>query len=77
MFFVLFCGVGGLGLPATAFWIWMIIDCVKYESSTGNDKVVWLLLLIFTHGIGATIYYFARKRPRDQGAAKLRPLPRK
>lgn len=55
----------GLAIAFTIFWIMMIIDCVQNEPSTGNDKIVWLLLLIFTHGLGAMIYYFVRVRPRQ------------
>jgi hypothetical protein len=58
---------------ATGFWIWMIVDCVQNEASVGNDKVVWLLLLIFTHWIGALIYFFARRAPRRRLTATLPP----
>lgn len=47
-----------------ALWIWMLIDCLKYESDEGNDKIVWILVLIFLHGIGALLYYFIRRRER-------------
>jgi prolipoprotein diacylglyceryltransferase len=47
-----------------AFWIWMIIDCATNEPSTGNDKIVWIVVIVFTHIIGALIYYFVRRRPR-------------
>jgi nitrate reductase gamma subunit len=57
LFFLLLIGAFG-------FWIWMIIDCATNEPSTGNDKVVWILIILFTHIIGALIYYFARRRQR-------------
>ena len=47
-----------------AIWIWMIIDCATNEPSTGNDKLVWIVIIVFTHFIGALIYYFVRRRPR-------------
>ncbi|MGA3044908.1 MAG: PLD nuclease N-terminal domain-containing protein [Bryobacteraceae bacterium] len=47
-----------------SFWIWMIVDCATNEPSTGNDKVVWIIVIVFTHFIGALIYYFVRRRPR-------------
>ena len=59
------CGVFGaiLGLVTTVFWIWMIVDCVVSPQLTGTDKIVWLLVIIFLHIIGALIYYFVgRKR---------------
>ncbi|HAY78399.1 MAG TPA: hypothetical protein DCY79_01185, partial [Planctomycetaceae bacterium] len=30
----------------------------------GNDKVVWILLIVFLQFIGAVVYYFARRQPR-------------
>lgn len=48
-------------LAAIGFWIWMVIDCATNEPSQGNDKIVWMLVLIFTGWIGALIYFFARR----------------
>jgi phosphotransferase system glucose/maltose/N-acetylglucosamine-specific IIC component len=57
------------GLAVTGFWIWMLIDCVSNEPSEGNDKIIWILIIIFTHGLGALIYFFVRRpeRIRDYG----------
>ncbi len=56
--------VAAVGLAATVFWVWMIIDCATKESAEGNDKVVWILIIVFTHWIGAAIYYFVRRPQR-------------
>ena len=53
-----------IGLLGTLFWIWMIIDCATRESSQGNDKIVWILVIILTNVIGALIYFFVRKLAR-------------
>tara|TARA_B100002052_G_C15827495_1_gene573659 strand:+ start:636 stop:923 length:288 start_codon:yes stop_codon:yes gene_type:complete len=53
-----------LGIVSTAFWIWMLVDCCTNEPSEGNDKVVWILLIVFLGVIGAIVYYFARRQPR-------------
>ncbi|MCH9789287.1 MAG: PLD nuclease N-terminal domain-containing protein, partial [Planctomycetes bacterium] len=45
------------------FWVWMLIDCLKNEPSTGNDKIIWGLVIAFT-GIGALLYYFIRRPER-------------
>ena len=57
LFFLLIAFVGVVG---TAFWIWMLIDCATNEPSVGNDKVVWIIIIVFTQIIGAIIYYFVR-----------------
>jgi len=49
-----------------AFWVWMLVDCATKEPSAGNDKVIWILVIIFTHWIGALIYYFVRRPERKR-----------
>jgi H+/Cl- antiporter ClcA len=45
-------------------WIWAIVDCVKNESSDGNDKLVWILIIVFTHLLGALLYLLIRRPQR-------------
>jgi len=52
-----------IGLVGTIFWIWMLIDCATKERNQDNEKIVWILIILFTHLIGALIYFFVR-RPR-------------
>ena len=54
----------GIGLLGTAFWIWMLIDCATKESSEGNDKLVWVIIIVFTYLIGAALYFFIRRPKR-------------
>ena len=62
VFVVIWLVFGILSLLGTAFWIWMIVECATKEPDKGNDKIVWILILIFTHLLGA-ILYFAIRRP--------------
>ena len=43
------------------FWIWMIIDCLKRDFKKDYEKVVWIIVIIFLHILGASIYYFVVK----------------
>jgi len=54
----------GLAALATIFWIWVLIDCLTKESSEGNDKVAWILLILLVPLVGALIYYFVRRPER-------------
>jgi hypothetical protein len=56
-----FCCIGPLLL---ILWIWMLIDCLTKEPSEGNDKVIWVLVIIFAHWIGALIYLLVRRPQR-------------
>jgi hypothetical protein len=57
---------GSFGVASTVFWIWMLIDCASNEPSEGNDKIVWILVLVFTHLIGAILYFIVRRPKRQQ-----------
>jgi hypothetical protein len=58
------CGVGAIAILGTIFWLWMIIDCATHEPSGTNNQIVWLLIIIFTHLLGAILYYFIRRPER-------------
>ena len=43
-------------IVGTIFWICMIVECATKEPSEGNDKLIWILIILLTHWIGALIY---------------------
>ena len=53
-----------VGLGGFVLWIWMLIDCINHEPSEGNDKLIWVLVIVLTGWIGALIYLFARRPKR-------------
>jgi len=60
----MFLGISWLlFIAGTIFWIWMLIEAATRERSTG-DKILWVLIIIFTHVIGALIYFFVKYNPR-------------
>ena len=48
-----------LGLLAFVFWIWMLIDAIKNPGLSSTERIVWVLVIIFLHFLGALIYFFA------------------
>ena len=38
------------------FWIWMLVDALMRKKF--EDKLVWILVMIFLHFIGGLLYYF-------------------
>lgn len=55
-----------VGVGGTILWIWMIVDCATKEKSAGNEKVIWMLVIVLTHWVGALIYLLARRPKRIQ-----------
>jgi hypothetical protein len=56
--------IAGIGVAGTVLWIWMLIDCATNEPSEGTDKLVWILVILFTHLLGALIYLLVRRPER-------------
>jgi len=54
------------GLCGTALWIWMLVDCATKEPAEGNEKIVWILVIVLTHWLGALIYLLVRRPNRIQ-----------
>jgi hypothetical protein len=52
------------GIGGTVLWIWALIDCATNEPPEGNDKVIWILIIVFTHWVGAIIYELVRRPER-------------
>ena len=53
-----------LGLLGTAFWVWMLVDCALNEPTHGNDKLIWVLIILFAQIFGATLYLLVRRPQR-------------
>ena len=59
------------GIFLFVVWIIMLVDCVKRDNSEfpnagENTKIMWLLIILLSSGVGAIIYYFVvrKKIPR-------------
>jgi len=52
------------GIALAVLWIWMLIDCAVNEPSEGNDKIVWILVIIFLNWLGSLIYFLVRRPTR-------------
>jgi hypothetical protein len=61
------------GAAFFAFWIWMLIDCIRNENISGNERVAWVLVIALTHWLGALIYFFAGRTRRP--ARMPPPMP--
>lgn len=57
-----------LALATTAFWIWMLIDCLSNRQTKDDAKIIWALLIFFLHFVGAIVYYIAEYLPRKKAA---------
>ncbi|MEK6859780.1 MAG: PLDc N-terminal domain-containing protein [Nanoarchaeota archaeon] len=51
-----------IAIWAFVFWILMIVDCATRKFKDSTERVVWIIVIVFLHIIGALIYYFVVKR---------------
>ncbi len=63
-FFTLWLGAIFLALVGTVFWIIELVDVARREFPDPNTKIIWILVVVLSHGIGALIYFFVG---RSQG----------
>lgn len=66
MAIIVLCWV--VGIAATIFWLWMLIDALANEPTT-ERKILWFLVIFFLHFIGAFIYLFVEKSGRARSSA--------
>jgi len=57
-------------LLITAFWIWMIVDCIQRKFKNETEKIIWILAVILLTWIGALVYYFVIRISNPQGVSK-------
>ncbi len=53
-----------IGIAASVLWIWMLIEILTKETDEGNTRLIWALVIIFTHWLGAIIYLLVRRQER-------------
>lgn len=46
-----------LAVVTSIFWLWMLIDSLTNASLNGTEKLVWVLVILFLHFVGALIYF--------------------
>ncbi len=61
--------VGGFALLVTVFWIWMLIDAITNRGLTDIEKLIWVLVILFIHFIGALLYLLIGRSKRPGLAA--------
>ena len=62
IFFALICTIIVISFASVIIWVLSIIDILKRENwKSENDKMIWLLLVIFVNIVSLYYYFFYRK----------------
>jgi len=56
-------------IGTSVFWLWMLVDCLsrperKFKGK--NDKLIWILLMIFFWVLGSILYFFMVKEKKGK-----------
>ena len=65
-------GIGLILLLLTIFWIWMLVDCIGNNALDSTERLVWALVIFFSHFLGSTLYFLVVRSKRG-GAPPLSP----
>jgi len=53
--------IGLFSFLTFVFWLWMLINAIKNPSLSGNERLIWILVIIFLPCVGSLIYFFMAK----------------
>jgi len=62
VFLLIYAVIGLIGLISLIIWILMLIDAVTNPSLSSNERLLWILLMVFVGIIPSIVYYFVVKR---------------
>jgi len=65
LFIVLWLCIIALSLAGFVFWIFALVDCVRRDFPGDNDKLMWILIMLFGGLIGALIYWVVGRPKGD------------
>jgi hypothetical protein len=62
--FLFISGLFGLLFSAVTFviWLWALIDCIKNPTLSSNERIVWVLVIIFVPCIGSVLYLIVGRK---------------
>jgi hypothetical protein len=53
-----------VALLGSVVWIWALVDCLLHEPAQANTKLIWIIVIVFTHLVGAILYLLLRRSRR-------------
>ena len=72
LMFLLFLPVA---LALFAFWIWMLISAIQNRGLGDTEKIVWVLVVVLLHCLGALLYFFVGHPKRNSPLWNTPPPP--
>jgi hypothetical protein len=45
-----------LSLVTFTIWVWALVDAIKNPRLSDNERILWVVVILMTHCLGALIY---------------------
>lgn len=79
-FVLVFLTVLAVGVAGTVLWVLALVDLLRRPAwqwaAAGQNQVVWVLVVLLGHVIGAIVYWLAARPALRQVEAMPPPAPR-
>ena len=53
-------------LALFAFWVWMLVHAIQNRGLTDSERIVWVIVIVFLHALGALLYLFIGRPKANQ-----------
>ncbi len=57
-----------IAIATTIIWIWALVDCLQNPRLEGTEKLIWALVILFLHIVGAILYFVIGRQQRLAGS---------
>jgi hypothetical protein len=54
-----------IALAAFVFWICMLVSAIQNKGLSDTERIVWVLVVILLHILGAILYFFLARPKRN------------
>jgi hypothetical protein len=51
-----------IGLVSTVIWVLALVDAIKNPRLTDNERIIWVIVILFTQCLGALLYYIVGRK---------------
>jgi hypothetical protein len=69
VFVPLWLFAAALVVAGSALWILALVDCVRRDFPGANDRLMWVVIILLGHIVGALIYWVVGRPRGDMVAA--------
>jgi len=57
-----------LAIASLVIWVWALIDAIQNPALDGTTRIIWILVILFTHFLGAILYLAIARSGKTPGS---------